>query len=427
MAPLAVQVPDGAVGGWIGFSRADLIARSNKAREGIRALLAGDLADPCVEGLDRIDPVAVIPDYGELAVPRRRGLNRVEGGAPIVTFASVAPVRVAPGASFSLAWESAGADAVQIVRSGEVIVARAAPTGELAMSAGLDDGEIDLAVTPLRGSERGAPYPLTVSTGAPIAITGVEVTQDGRTTRMFAGRALAVVARLDAPRALLDGQLFLDDPTAAPIASAPRRAGVVAFEIPAALVDERVSFTIVVTDPTGARISVRHGPVVLGATARIPVVLARPTVLADDEQRISLEEAEAAVRLAGAPLGLDVSVVDLPWTDDEVAVLVEYPTGDQDPALARVLETLAHRALVTPNFEDAVWLVMLPHGGDKRSVARWTPGYAARALAVAGPGSTARLFAEIFAKPAPVAQRARCLALHGILSRRALDHRGARR
>jgi hypothetical protein len=414
---LAVQVPDGAETGWIGFSRADMIAASNKARGVLRGMLAEELADPCVEGVGRIDPATLIPDYGEIAVPRRRGLNRVEGGVPLVTFAAVSPALVAAGATFSLAWETSGADAVEIERGGELVVERGEPTGKLAMTAGLDDDEVELLITPLRGDARGRPHSVTLSTGSPIAITGVEVTQDG-SARLFAGRALDVIARVDSPRALLDGQLFLDDGVAKPIPSHARRPGAVAFTIPAKLVHDGIAFTIVVTDATGSRISVRHGPIVLADVSRVSVVLARPTILDGEERRIDLDDAIAVLARAGAQLGLELSVIDLPWTDDELAVLVQQPTGDHDPSLTPVLESLAHRALITPGFEDAMWLVMLPDDpAEKRSVARWAPGYAARALAVAGPPAIPRLLASVFAQDAPATVRGSYLALHGTLAR----------
>jgi hypothetical protein len=418
---LEVLVPDGAGAGWVGFSRPDRIDASNQARLELRKALETALAEPCVEGERRIDPQRAIPLYGEIAVPRRRGPNRVESNVPRVTFAAIAPSTVKPRAAIELTWETTGADAVTIASGGRTLLEGGEPSGRLALVAGDDDGSIDYVITPLRDDGAGTPSVVTLVVASPIAITAVEVSQAGRTSRLVAGRPLDVVARLDAPRAQLDGELFLDDPAATPIASGKRRPGAVAFTIPADAVRDQMSFTIVVTDPAGARVSVRHGPIGLGRLTHVPVVLVRPVVLDRDESRISLASATRLLDRAASELGVELSIVDLPWADDELAVLVEQPVSDRDPSLPRILDALSHRALITPGFEDALWLVMLPDDEEETDVARWEPGYAARALAIAAPPAIARLLADVFANPVPASQPARYLAIHGTLAADGVD------
>ena len=414
---LEVLVPDGAETGWIGFSRADLIARSNERRDALRDELAAQLAAPGVEGADRIDATRVIPFYGAIAVPRRRGQNRVESGRPALTVATATPASVLPGATFELAWETTSADAVSIASGGRLLVERGEPAGRLSLTAGLDDADLEYVITPRRGAIAGKPRTVAVSVGAPVTIAAVELKQEGRASPLFAGRALDVIARLDAPRAQLTGKLVLDDPGVAPIASEPRRPGAVAFTIPADAVHDRMAFTIVVTDATGARVTVRHGPLALGRVTQLSVVLVRPVVVDFQERRIELESAIPVLKRAARPLGLDLDINELPWLDDELAAFIELPATDADPALHRALEALAHRALVTPGFEDALWLALLPGDvPDPPTAARWVPGYAARALAVAGPVDVGGLLADVVARSAPAGPPGRYLALHGTLA-----------
>jgi hypothetical protein len=414
---LEVLVPDGAETGWIGFSRTDRIARSNERRDELRDELAAQLAAPGVEGLGRIDATRVIPHYGAIAVPRRRGLNRIESGRPAMTFATVTPANVLPGATFELAWETTSADAVSIASGGRVLVERGEPAGRLSLTAGADDGDLEYVITPRRGTTAGKPRTVALSVGAAVTIAAVELKQEGRASPLFAGRPLDVIARLDTPRAQLAGKLFLDDPGVAPIASEPRRPGAVAFTIPADAVHDRMAFTIVVTDATGARVTVRHGPLALGRVTQLSVVLVRPVVVDFQERRIELESALPVLKRAARPLGLDLDVNELPWLDDELAAFIELPATDADPALHRALEALAHRALVTPGFEDALWLALLPGDvPDPPTAARWVPGYAARALAVAGPVDVGGLLADVVARSAPARPAGRYLALHGTLT-----------
>jgi len=118
---------------------------------------------------------------------------------------------------------------------------------------------------------------------------------------------------------------------------------------------------------------------------------------------LDAEAAHARVRAAAAAAGLAAEIVELPWVDDELAVLVDRPAGDADPALIRLLEALARRALLTPRFERAIWLALVPDpeqrvdaaGEIGASIARALPANAARAVAVATPGGLARLFAGL--------------------------------
>jgi hypothetical protein len=232
--------------------------------------------------------------------------------------------------------------------------------------------------------------------------------------------------------------------------------------------------TVTVTDRTGSGDSRTVGPLKFGPIGTAQIVLVRPAILTHDDDDddddneddlvvvppIDIESAHALLIAAGASAGLTVTVVDLPWADDDLAVLVERPAGDTDPALVRVLEALTRRALLTPRFEGATWLALLPDPRDPDdgdgdgdgdggpviklaalapselpSIARALPAAAARAVAVATTGGLVRLLGGIYAPDGkqiePVAQGPR-LAILGELDRNELtiddvraDERGA--
>lgn len=161
---IGVVVPAGASPGWVGFSRSDLIAASNRARAAVRQLLTHQLEEPCVDDNVRIDPQRSIPDYGALATPRRRGQNRFEGGEPAVVFFGVSPELARPGESVTLNWETAGAQSVVLELGGRVVVHQGEATGSFVVTAPAAEGDVEAVVTPatsrgggeLRGKSRSA-------------------------------------------------------------------------------------------------------------------------------------------------------------------------------------------------------------------------------------------------------------------------------
>jgi hypothetical protein len=450
-----VVVPEHTPPGWIGFSRSDLIAASNKARESLRRLLATELTDPRVDGAGRIDPERSIPKYGALATPRRRGMNRFEGGLPAVVYVDVTPETTRPGDRLCLRWETAGADAVSIALDGKVIAERAQPTGTFDIVAPATDGNITVVITPrvTRGGRTvtGTPRELTFAVSAPAKIAAITITQDGRTTPLFVGRPLTVVVRLDSNATVARAALAANGASLDPGEVTP---GSVTFGVPSELVRNGMTISVTIEDRTGARDTRSSGPLALRTPSTVSVVLVRPAIVtrppnATIEEPIDVQTAHALVKGAAEAVGVAAIVIDLPWADDDLAALADRPNGDADPMLSRVLEALSRRALVTPRFEHATWLALLPgpaynpsnvgtlepglvgyehvglhlaafeHAMPIATVARWLPDNAARAVAVATPSGLDRLFAELYsaseepAKPSDSGQR---LAILGTLN-----------
>jgi hypothetical protein len=451
-----VVVPAGASPGWIGFSRSDLITASNHSRADVRKLLTGQLDEPCVDAGGRIDPLRSVPEYGELATPRRRGLNRFEGGAPVVVFVGVSPEVAQPGETVTLRWETAGAQRVIVELAGGVVVDRGEPTGSFDVAAPAADGDVAVVVTPavVRGGGEilGKSRSATLEVRAPVKIAGIDVAQGDRATPLFEGHPLDVVVRLDAPRSVARVLLFVGDLTAAPIEPSATEPGRLTFQIASDDVHDGMTISATIEDRTGARDSRSVGPLTLGAIVPAQVVLVRPSILVRGpdgdiaiDPAIDVETAHARLAAAAESAGLALTIVDLPWADDDLAVLVDRPAGDSDPALVRLLEALSRRALLTPRFEGATWLALLPDAGQDDdsegegegepegpagpsvarslpafvadpSIARSLPAYTARAVAVATSNALDRLFRAIYpggAKPAVLASGGPRLAILG--------------
>lgn len=446
---IRVTVPDGACPGWIGFSREDLIRDSNSARDGLRKQLEAELKRACVDGIGRIDPVHSIPYYAALATPRRRGTNRFEGGVPSVVHIDIVPDRVRPGDAVVISWETAGADSVRIVVGGQTLDELAKSSGTREISAPANGGVVTVVVTPraMRGGRSivGSSQSETFTVHAPVKIAAVEVKQEGRTSPLFEERPLDVVVQLDAPATVARAQLLVGDNVLEPVAIAPGKA---TFHVASDFVRDGMVMSAVIDDGMGARDTRSVGPLAVRAVIRAEVVLVRSAIVArrplepDPDRRrpvdrsldttasgtpfddsatelpIDIQTAHASVIEAARSVGIAASIVDLPWADDDLAALVGRPTGDSDPMLLRVLEALSRRALVTPRFEHAIWLALLPEAsrpaagsGDGASrlpyamraaslpvasVARSLPANAARAVAVATPSGLERLFRALY-------------------------------
>ena len=439
---IRVVVPEGAPPGWIGFARSDLSAASNEARGTLRRLLAKQLQHACVDGVERIDPARSVPDYPTIATPRRRGTNRFEGGVPAVVEVSATPERVRPGEIVTLRWETAGADAVRIAVPGTPTIDRDEPTGKLEIVAPGADGDVTISVT-ARATHAGHTVVGAIATArfsvdARVKIAAIEVSQNGRTTPLFADRPLDVVAQLDGPVTIARAQLLAGDMVLEPASIALGR---VTFVVPRELVRDGMTLSATIEDRTAERDTRSVGPLSMRARIRAEIILVRPAIVpratksADSpiDPPIALDSAHALVIAAAESSGITATVVDLPWADDALAVLAGRPEGDSDPMLFRVLEALSRRALTTPRCEHAIWLALLPElertpAGLRvamvtasvpfASIGRWAPANAARAVAVATPSGLLRLFAGLFpidAKPdQPIAVGPR-LAILGTL------------
>jgi hypothetical protein len=419
---VTVVVPDGASPGWIGLSRPDMIAASNKARAALRGQLATLLEHACVDGTGRIVPEQCIPDYGALATPRRRGTNRFEGGVPVVLYAAVTPEAVRLGEQFELHWETAGATEVSIAVAGTVIDKAAGPAGTRVLLAPPNDGDVAITITPRAThgdhAQTGESFTTTLDVHVPVTIAALQITQQGHASPLVAGRPLDVVVQLELPAWAARARLLVDDVSLEPTETMPGR---VTFTVPGTLVRDGMTLSATVEDRTGARDSRNAGPLVMRPMIRAEIVLVRPAIVSPGngqegiEGPLAAELAHEQVIAAAAAAGITANVVDLPWADDDLAALADRPEGDADPMLVRVFEALARRALITPRFEHAIWLALLPdsdrsgHGVNEKlsasmlaastplgSLARSLPASAARAVAVATPFGLARLFAGLY-------------------------------
>ncbi|MFT3696818.1 MAG: hypothetical protein QM831_26995 [Kofleriaceae bacterium] len=421
---VTVTVPATAVPGWIGFSRPDRIDASNAARDGMRKLLGVVLAKPCVDGLGRIDPELALPHFGTLATPRRRGNNRFEGGTPTVDYFEVTPARVRPSAPITVRWECTGATSVELRVGDDVVAAAAPPAGSLDLTAPTDDGEVTITLVPAGGTASTR----TVVVATPIRILALAVVP----ATLVIGQPLAVVATLDAISPNARAWFSIDGTRVEGTLDGARATA----KVPAKLVRDGMTITAVVEDGLQERDTRTLGPLTARSPAKAAIVFVRPTIVTatddanatyEDIDQVSLVDAAQLLAKAALAANLDATIDELPWTDDDLAVLAGHPQSDNDPALAQMLEALARRALVTPGRETAVWLALLPDTDAKAmlravelpGLARSAPANAARLVAIATPRGLPRLLAQLAdaVKPAPFAQR---MAIQGELAARSI-------
>ncbi|MCB9762536.1 MAG: hypothetical protein H6739_22245 [Alphaproteobacteria bacterium] len=95
--------------------------------------------------------------------------------------------------------------------------------------------------------------------------------------------------------------------------------------------------------------------------------------------RLDATMAQGLVDYFGERQNLRPVYVELPWLDDEVAVIERPFEGSDDPSVALYMEALQAQAMRTPGLEHAYWVAVVP---GTRPVYAWAPGEAALGVAV---------------------------------------------
>jgi hypothetical protein len=345
---LQVQVPDAARSGWVGLSDDRAIQASNDLRRTLRETLPGALRRACLRGSEV--PARLIPSIGT-DDPWRPGKHLAvpprTAGSRFISSASVEP-RAA-------AFASAPAAAART------------PT-----------------------------------------IAAILVSQRSRKQPLCAGQALDVQVLLDAPADPKSLQLLLDPPPATGGTLLPqgKTAQRFSFIVPA----EAAQDGLLITALLDASETKSVGPLSMSAPRPLTLVLARPRVLDPARPPIDDVTLQQLVQTLESELALKITLLQLPFVDDEVAVLPAPIAGGDDARVAALLEALSRRALLTPHLESAVWLALLPdtsgtsdavpHNGyaafsSGSGFYRQLPAAAARAVAVADPAGVFGLLAEL--------------------------------
>ncbi len=372
---LRVEVPAGARAGWVGLSDDRLVRASNELRLALRETLPTVLARRgCLRGAEV--PVQLLPLIGTPDPTREGKLLAV-------------PPRTA-GARF--------AGPAQ------------APTGSVRAAVLANP----LATTP--GSQR-TPH-----------LAALEASQQGRKAPLFADQPLEVQVVLDAavePRLV---NLLLDPaPQGSPalLPTETQQPGQrFLFTVPAEAAQDGLVVTALLGaagDPAEVK---TLGPLALLPRRQLRLVLARPQVLEPALPAVDFATVEKFIPYLERELGLAISAVQLPFVDDELAVLTTPLAGGDDARVPALLEALSRRALLTPHLEDAVWLLLVPEPPLSRAAStdpdelarakalgarnlleravasgrgffRSMPAEAARAVAVADPLGLPALLAEL--------------------------------
>jgi hypothetical protein len=423
---IVAQVPAAAAPGWIGFSSDADIEASNAYRARLRQRLSEQFAEERSLVTTRV-PAELVPDLrradparpGQLvSMPPRRAFNRFLAAAPVLTRVALEPSTLAPGAPFTLSWDSSGADEVLQLPSGVSLPAR----GELRLNAALEDGPFTLRLQPARtrdGERRlGAIEELHGIVQGAARIASVRLRQDGREAPLFERRPLVLDVTLDpaSSRARLRLRLAPDHADAPPLEPVqdPKRGGL-RFDVPASDVVAGLRLRLELSDASGALLERRElGPLRFGAPEAATLVLFLPALLGTGAG-VAEAQARAALAQAAATRGLTLELVLLPWADDSLAVLGEAPESVVDPAVPQLLEVLARRALLTPGLEHALWLALFPG----RAAVVSAPSAGSRAVAVSDLSGLGALLdavwppstrAPVDAEPAPTGLASLALA-----------------
>jgi hypothetical protein len=150
--------------------------------------------------------------------------------------------------------------------------------------------------------------------------------------------------------------------------------------------------------------------------ADLPVVVVRPQVVDGSEVRPAIAplDAKAFLEELGARHKLKLSVWELPWVDDLLAVLGSPLTSSDDARMSILLEGLSRRAMLTPGFEAALWVLLLPPRpspiprepmlarslAPSGGVGAFQPAVAARAVVVADREGLSELWPQLLT-PSP--------------------------
>jgi hypothetical protein len=366
---LRVVVPEAAHAGWIGFSDDRLIQESNEFRGALRELLPVKLDQRgCLRGAEV--PAWLIPQLGVpdpdrpgklLAVPPRMAGNRWAG--PL---------------------DSARFDPTQVVAP--------APSGTA------------IAISPPR-------------------ILAARAYEGACESPLFLGRPLEVAVVVDPgsqSELEMELRLFPAPPDGKPLApDRPWKPGQdFHFTVAKEMLLDRLVLLAVLLDKKETVANWPVGPLAFLSPRKEQLVLVRPQVLKlrpdgslEREPAVKAEVAKARLQDLAAQLGVDLAIVELPWVDDELAVLESPLASGDDARVPGLLEALSRRAMLTPHLEGAPWLLLVPqaplNGDDAlRATAvqsghgyfRTVPAEAARSVTVADQPGLPGLMKILFGK-----------------------------
>jgi hypothetical protein len=203
-------------------------------------------------------------------------------------------------------------------------------------------------------------------TAPALAISGVQATQGGASPPFRAGQAVDVVVTYTPDTVTGVVTIVLPGTTAAPLTAVTSAPGRATFQIPgASVVAGTLSFEARLrrADDRDAAVRARQtaGPFDVTAPAPVRVVLFRPTILRPrGAPRVTDEQRDALFTAASRSLGLDVSVQELPWVEDPLAIVASDVAGPEDPRVPLMFEAMSRAAAVTPGLEDALWIALVP-------------------------------------------------------------------
>lgn len=324
---LRVRLPRPVLRGWIGFSWDQRLQRANRFREALRYWLPRKVERlGCVRGVE--DLIGLIRDVGvpdplrpgeRLARPPRTPSNRFEAAAGTV-------------ATFSR----------------KEVVGHPPSPAPRAAAAGTRD----------------------------VHIASVRVLQGEREERFFLKQPLDVDVLLDAPGSkvavMVDGK---EDDALVEEARTPQQRFTVS--IPEDRCHDGMSLTVRVDGSDDRR---ARGPLTLGAPREARIVLVRPQVVSAAWKADDLPDVErrqwlhSLIRYVGEQLGLKVRIEELPWIDDDLAVLTSRIDSVDDARIPLLLEALARRAMFSPGLESAAWICVPPLGKPAKPVAHDNSG-----------------------------------------------------
>lgn len=372
---LRVEVPAGAQAGWIGFSDDRLLHASNELRTALRAVLPEVLQrHGCVRGTEV--PAHLLPLLGT-------------------------PDPERPGKLLAVPPRTAGA--------------RFAGPKDPAANALVSSAAIPAAAA-------RAPH-----------IAAIQVSQAGRKHPLFSHQPLDVLVLLDAPA----------DPKLVELALDPAPKPLALLQTQTAEPGQRFAFTVpaevaldglLITALLGGSESRSLGPISFVGPRQLRLVVVLPQIVEPPLPAIEAAVLDKIAVWLERELGMTIALVQVPFVDDELAVLATPLADGDDARVPALLAALSRRAMLTPHLEDAVWLLLVPEpplyrtspddddelsrartiglrallsravaGG--RGFYRQLPAEAARAVAVAGPLGLPALFGELFAIDARIPPR----------------------
>jgi len=195
------------------------------------------------------------------------------------------------------------------------------------------------------------------------------------------------------------------------------------FDVPASAVHDGLVLTAVLGSASDAYERKTLGPLQFCKQREVRLVVVQPQVVTPPQTPIDREALLELLKSAASPYGIRPTLLDdLPWVDDELAVLATPIHSAEDARVPQLLEVLSRRAMLTPNLESAVWICLVPDescigGGDNEPVLlrsirqgngkllesgnqgrgfhRFEPAEAARGVVVANPFGLPALFAEM--------------------------------